>query len=64
MRPAFQASLMITPLDILPVLCFLIIQGIYLESFLPPANEVAGRLCFQSCLSVILLGGSYVITTP
>ena len=25
---------------------------------LPPANEVAGRYCFQSCLSIILFTGA------
>ena len=64
MRPAFRASLMITPLDILPVLCFLIIQGIYLESFLPPRQRSCRKVMFPVMSVFILLGGSYVITTP
>ena len=35
-----------------------------LTFFLPPANEVAGRLCFYTSLSVILLRGSlYDVTS-
>ena len=57
MRPAFQASLMITPLDILPVLCFLIIQGIYLEAFYRPPTKlqegyVSSHVCLSFCLEV------------
>ena len=33
-----------------------------LTSLLPPANQIEGRLCFQSCLSVILSGGRSHVT--
>ena len=56
MRPAYQTSLIITPLYILPLLCFSIIQGIYLEAFYrPPTKLQEGNVSSQFCLSFYLV---------